>query len=109
MAIALMVHMGNYLVKDIVTFSTCWFSPYLTLINDILRCAFFPREESKNCYIFFFNFDDHTIIFKSFISNRVFVLQIFFLDYPIYFCKRSVLLRVLQSLSRMLLSFKALG
>ena len=108
MAIALMVHMGNYLVKDTITFSSCWFSPYLTLIIDILRCAFFPRDESKNCCIFF-NFDGLTIIFKSFISNTIFGLQIFFLDYPLYFCRRSLLLRVLQPLSRMLLSFKALG
>ena len=39
-------HEKMYLVK-IVTFSSRWFSAYLTLIIAILRCAFFHLDEGK--------------------------------------------------------------
>ena len=91
-------HEKMCLVKDIVTFSSCWFSPYLTLIIVILRCAFFHRDEDKICSTLWILMVSQSS-WKAFFQIKDFFFMVQFISV------NSVLLRVLQSLSRMLSSY----
>ena len=101
-------HEKMYFVKDI-----CYIFQLLVLAishpnSVLLYCAVRSLWEQKPFYYFFYFDLSHNHLQKFLFKQQYLFGKYFLFNDPIYFCNHSVLLRILQSLSRMLLSFKDL-